>query len=167
MSISTSIDVDHQPHSVMGEDTFQSLDLDGNSSAPPAASEYSGRSFPKFRDRFSSSASGDTPSSSKSASKGAKNVSANLERERLINFTPDVALGGIATDGTTYPVDIVAIHGLNGDNRKTWEIEGVNWLQDFLPQDLPGARVFSYGYNADVYTFGSSKGGPRYISCSW
>ena len=24
------------------------------------------------------------------------------------------------------------------------------WIEDFLPQDIPDARIFTYGYNADV-----------------
>lgn len=49
-------------------------------------------------------------------------------------------------------VDIVAVHGINGDAFKTWAAGegGPSWLQDFLPQDLPGARVFSFGYNSHV-----------------
>lgn len=49
-----------------------------------------------------------------------------------------------------YPIDIVAIHGLTGDNRTTWEANDVYWLRDFLPSDLPGVRVFSFGYKAGV-----------------
>lgn len=48
----------------------------------------------------------------------------------------------------TYPVDIVAIHGPTGDNHSTWEEDGVIWLRDLIPKDLPGARVFSYGYDS-------------------
>ena len=48
-------------------------------------------------------------------------------------------------------VDIVAVHGINGDAYKTW-IEGEKlWLCDFLPKDLPGSRIFSYGYPAEVF----------------
>ncbi|KAF1924628.1 uncharacterized protein M421DRAFT_36145, partial [Didymella exigua CBS 183.55] len=44
-------------------------------------------------------------------------------------------------------VDIVAIHGLNGDAYTTWQHEnGTLWLRDLLPNDLPGSRVFTYGY---------------------
>ena len=49
-------------------------------------------------------------------------------------------------------LDIVAIHGINGDPLKTWTCEttGGLWLRDFLPDDVPGARVFSFGYDAQV-----------------
>ncbi|KAK8084091.1 hypothetical protein PG996_002872 [Apiospora saccharicola] len=51
-----------------------------------------------------------------------------------------------------YQVDIVAIHGITGDAYDTWKApSGELWLKDFLPEDLPGARVYSYGYDADVF----------------
>lgn len=54
-------------------------------------------------------------------------------------------------------VDIVAVHGLNGDPTNTWRHSTTQhfWLQDSLPLDVKGARVLNYGYNADV-VFGNS-----------
>ena len=50
-----------------------------------------------------------------------------------------------------YPVDIVAVHGLNGDAYTTWTHKnGVLWLRDLLPGLLPGCRVFTYGYPSQV-----------------
>ncbi|KAL2072078.1 hypothetical protein VTL71DRAFT_11421 [Oculimacula yallundae] len=60
-------------------------------------------------------------------------------------------------------VDIVLVHGLNGNPRNTWTApNGVFWPSQLLPASLKSfqARILVYGYNADVYTFGSSKGGP-------
>lgn len=49
-------------------------------------------------------------------------------------------------------VDVVAIHGLNGDAYTTWEHEnGTLWLKDLLPQVLPGARIFTYGYLSQLF----------------
>ncbi|KAK3988894.1 hypothetical protein QBC44DRAFT_397114 [Cladorrhinum sp. PSN332] len=60
-------------------------------------------------------------------------------------------------------VDIVLIHGVNGDPVKTWECKNeakdedknlgdtVLWPQHFLPRRFPGARVLTYGYNGDMY----------------
>jgi hypothetical protein len=49
-------------------------------------------------------------------------------------------------------VDIVAIHGLNGDAYTTWQHEnGTLWLRDMLPSDLPGSRVFTYGYPSELF----------------
>ncbi|TVY40134.1 Protein SERAC1 [Lachnellula subtilissima] len=51
-------------------------------------------------------------------------------------------------------IDIVAVHGLNGDSIKTWtsESEGICWLNhpDFLPKYVNRARVLTWGYNANV-----------------
>lgn len=45
---------------------------------------------------------------------------------------------------------IVAVHGLNGDCFRTWTDPKSKklWLRDFLPKDLPGSRVMTFGYNA-------------------
>jgi hypothetical protein len=42
------------------------------------------------------------------------------------------------------------VHGLNGDRIKTWTQDGCFWLRDLLPDKLPGARVMTFGYNADL-----------------
>ncbi|KAI9767152.1 MAG: hypothetical protein M1839_004625 [Geoglossum umbratile] len=50
-----------------------------------------------------------------------------------------------------YPVDIVAIPGIGGDDYKTWtHSDGKFWLRDFLPGQLPGARVFTFSYPSEV-----------------
>ncbi|KAM0149837.1 hypothetical protein ACHAQE_009220 [Botrytis cinerea] len=54
-----------------------------------------------------------------------------------------------------YRIDIVALHGIKGDAFRTWtekNEDGVKnmWLRDQLPNELPGARVFSFGYDANV-----------------
>lgn len=65
----------------------------------------------------------------------------------LFNLTPDV--GDDQTD-PRFP-DIVAIHGIGGDAYKTWTHEnGTLWLRDILPKSIKGARVFSFGYDAEV-----------------
>ncbi|KAI9767544.1 MAG: hypothetical protein M1840_005581 [Geoglossum simile] len=48
-----------------------------------------------------------------------------------------------------YNSDIIAVHGLGGDWEKTWTDEnGKHWLRDFLPSQIPTARIMSYGYNS-------------------
>ena len=51
---------------------------------------------------------------------------------------------------------IVAVHGLNGHREKTWTVNGVNWLRDFLPLDISNARIYSWGYDANTHS-GSQK----------
>jgi hypothetical protein len=59
-----------------------------------------------------------------------------------------------------YPIDVVAVHGITGDAYHTWTHSNNKrlWLRDFLNDDLPGARIFSYGYDASVF-FTLNKGG--------
>jgi hypothetical protein len=59
--------------------------------------------------------------------------------------------GGVETE-KTYLLDIVALHGITGDAYATWTHKNGNlWLRDILPKALPGARVFSFGYPAEVF----------------
>lgn len=53
---------------------------------------------------------------------------------------------------------IVAVHGLNGHRENSWTAENrVNWLQHLLPQKVPHARIFSYGYDARTHGFVSQQ----------
>lgn len=52
-------------------------------------------------------------------------------------------------------VDVVLVHGLNGEPQKTWTAKnGVFWPTDLLPTSLRDAKanILVYGYNADVYS---------------
>ncbi|KAI8623314.1 hypothetical protein F5Y19DRAFT_459002 [Xylariaceae sp. FL1651] len=53
-------------------------------------------------------------------------------------------------------IDIVALHGLNGHWKETWRATnstgGSMWLQDFLPYQIPRARVMSFGYDSLVFS---------------
>ncbi|RDL41952.1 Uncharacterized protein BP5553_01931 [Venustampulla echinocandica] len=57
----------------------------------------------------------------------------------------------------TLTVDIVFVHGLNGDATGSWTNPDTKafWPKDFLPSDIPDARVMTFGYNADA-AFGNT-----------
>lgn len=56
-----------------------------------------------------------------------------------------------------YIHSIVIIHGLNGDATKSWTNPDTDafWPKDFLPYDIPEARIMTFGYNANV-AFGNT-----------
>jgi hypothetical protein len=59
---------------------------------------------------------------------------------------------------TNYSVSsIVAVHGLGGDASTTWTHPKSNafWLKDFLPRQIPDARIMTFDYNAAL-AFGQS-----------
>ena len=51
-----------------------------------------------------------------------------------------------------FDCSIVAVHGLNGHRENTWTMNGRNWLRDFLPKNIPNARIYSWGYDANTHT---------------
>ena len=65
-----------------------------------------------------------------------------------------------ASSRESFGVDIIAIHGLNGDPYKTWTDHETQclWLRDLLPDDIPGARIFTYGYPSHVLCSTSTAG---------
>ncbi|KAF2877209.1 hypothetical protein BDV95DRAFT_558683 [Massariosphaeria phaeospora] len=71
-------------------------------------------------------------------------------------MTPSQHYGTLTlSQPTTAKVDIVFVHGLMGDRRRTWtkslSDEGLCfWPKDLLPDDLPHARIITWGYDADV-----------------
>lgn len=62
---------------------------------------------------------------------------------------PDLS---ISDTNPSYPVDVVLVHGLNGHWDRTWtHANGTFWPKDLLPEALPGARIFSYGYPSQIF----------------
>ena len=51
----------------------------------------------------------------------------------------------------------MAVHGLGGDSTNTWTHPKSKafWLKDFLPLQIPDARIMTFGYNANA-AFGQS-----------
>lgn len=59
----------------------------------------------------------------------------------------------------------MAVHGLNPKDKEfhaeeTWKSGDKLWLRDFLPEQLPRARILLFGYNSNV-GFQSSAAGVR------
>ncbi len=73
-------------------------------------------------------------------------------RKALILFSSKSILPIVTSDTYRIIRSIVAVHGLNGHREKTWTANNVNWLRDFLPPDIPNARIFSWGYNANTHS---------------
>lgn len=48
-------------------------------------------------------------------------------------------------------IDLVFIHGLNGDSYNTWldSRSGTYWPVHLLQKDVPNARIMTFGYSAD------------------
>ena len=91
---------------------------------------------------------GDTEQSNLSLGKDVSSIVTQpgaVERTGLFELT---AWG--SRNAADITLDIVAVHGLMGDPFKSWTAGGKLWLRDFLPKQLPSARIFSYGYDSRV-----------------
>jgi pimeloyl-ACP methyl ester carboxylesterase len=59
-------------------------------------------------------------------------------------------------------ISIVLVHGLTGNRDKTWtHSNGTFWSQHLLPEDIPNARIMTFGYDADVVRFWTLAGSNR------
>lgn len=85
------------------------------------------------------------------------------QRTGLIQVWPDAWTYGAGM--STTDLDVIAIHGLGGHPHGSWTAGGKNWLKEFLPFDIPGKRVWTFGYN-DVLAFGGSESSFREIARS-
>ena len=62
-----------------------------------------------------------------------------------------VGLIELSTNKSEKVIDLVAVHGLQGDAYQTWEhANGSLWLRDFLPTGIPDARIMTFGYDSTV-----------------
>ncbi len=60
-------------------------------------------------------------------------------------------------------ISIVIVNGLDGHPRQTWTSEGPDktsstWLEQYLPKQIPQARVMAFGYDC------KSTGGNSFVS---
>ena len=71
----------------------------------------------------------------------------------------------IISDGHPTPsVDIVFIHGLGGDGRKTWtHSKSEEFWPDFLAKDIPNARIMSYSYDTKLLSVGRSLSTSKFV----
>ena len=66
------------------------------------------------------------------------------EDKDFYGFTP------LYTPEGDIEVDIIAITGLAGHAFGSWAASPHMWLRDFLPEDLPRARILLYGYDSNL-----------------
>ncbi len=92
-------------------------------------------------------------SSSATATRNAVTPSTLVQTSKLGLILLNPGDGSSPVDNENmYSLDIVALHGLNGDPYSTWtHKDGKLWLRDFIPNEFPGARVFTFGYDANVF----------------
>ncbi|KAH7130806.1 Alpha/Beta hydrolase protein [Dendryphion nanum] len=72
-------------------------------------------------------------------------------------YTTDGPTGiRVIADPPDATIDIVFVHGLTGSREKTWtHSNSVFWPGALLPEDIPRARIMTFGYDADVVRFWS------------
>ncbi|EKV05328.1 hypothetical protein PDIG_37180 [Penicillium digitatum PHI26] len=62
----------------------------------------------------------------------------------------------VLSDPSNADLDIVFVHGLTGNREKTWTHEnGTLWPRDLLSKDLSTARIMTFGYDIDIFSFTS------------
>ncbi|CAI6334874.1 unnamed protein product [Periconia digitata] len=87
------------------------------------------------------------PSNQASTSKISRSGNLNKPRRGALGLS----LICESTEPTTS--DIVFVHGLQGGSISTWTAaNGQCWPRDFLPRSIKSARIFTFGYNADIFS---------------
>jgi hypothetical protein len=71
--------------------------------------------------------------------------------DRSIHQSSNIASSMSRTEVQDYHVDIVAVHGLGGHAFNTWtHRNNTMWLRDSALDELPKARIYTFGYNSAV-----------------
>ena len=80
-------------------------------------------------------------------------VTPNFE-DTAVRQGQDYGINVLYDGGVDASVDIVFVHGLTGNAYNAWLYKDkgvmVHWPSELLKQDLPDARIMSYGYDADI-----------------
>jgi hypothetical protein len=59
--------------------------------------------------------------------------------------------GGSSSVAALMTLSIIAVTGLAGHPIGSWALpDSQMWLRDFIPHDIPNARVLTYGYDARI-----------------
>jgi hypothetical protein len=112
----------------------------------------------KFRRTASSKSSDSQQSTTQTAAQTAAQTATQTAKpvvsEGLHRLFPTDESQTSPSGRQEYPVDIIAVHGLNGDAYSTWthKPDGTLWLRDLLPSALPGCRVYTYSYPSKVFS---------------
>lgn len=56
----------------------------------------------------------------------------------------------VISQGLIIP-SVIAVHGLGPEYPQTWTEDGKMWLRDFLPYDLPLARILAFVYPPQAF----------------
>ncbi|KAI0858787.1 hypothetical protein F4860DRAFT_484809 [Xylaria cubensis] len=92
---------------------------------------------------------------------GRTSSSAGSSRERIL-YSADGRGPCILHDGVHHGeegVDIVFVHGLFGSRLSSYTKGGVCWIRDLLGQDIPNARIISWGWAASTLKEGDTFAG--------
>ncbi|KAI1827570.1 hypothetical protein F4861DRAFT_325910 [Xylaria intraflava] len=101
--------------------------------------------------RASSRESRDTLQGPRSDRVGRTSSSAGSSRDKIPVYTNDGRGSIVVYDGVRpgeEGVDIVFVHDLFGTRLNSYTRDGVCWIRDFLGQDVPNARVISWGWSS-------------------
>ena len=82
-------------------------------------------------------------------------LDARAKKVKELGLTHLAAPAAKTSASKTFSLDIVAVHGLGGHPFNSWTCKKKGkecfWLQDFLLEDLPGARLYTFGYNSQPF----------------
>ncbi|PSS20674.1 hypothetical protein M430DRAFT_41958 [Amorphotheca resinae ATCC 22711] len=113
--------------------------------------------FSKKRTSPPVQAAGYTASGSHQAYASASSQPRTAQPAQQFGLLPLNSYTAVHPSSQTYHIDVVAIHGLNGNAYTTWTNKRHQlWLQEFLPSALPGARIYTFSYDSRIFSRSAS-----------